>query len=386
MTNYKISMATSSTENDIGAGNEAGTTTADSPMNEAIMAPPEDDDIDGAATADDANEDDDDVPMEDENDTTNNDNNGNVNDDDVDVADNKAIEENVDDAASNAASEKEEEEEEENKDVKDDEEEDTPTNNNDNDDNDGTSSSTPSKKRPADNDNNNNSDADLLPLPTLPLKRARTAYFIFAQDKREELKQKYQGEGVAAISKATGELWKALQQKEKEGYEGQAAQEREKYMKDKQRLIDAGVWPESNSGGNDAGEYDEDAILFPIGRIRKICKLDGDVKGMSKEATLLIAKATELFASKLGSEVVTMAQMSNRRKLLPDDVVEVCSVKERFMFLKDDLQDLIHEQKEIQKEKENEKASSGKSDKSGGGEGKAASSSLLSYFGKVHND
>ena len=36
------------------------------------------------------------------------------------------------------------------------------------------------KKRPAEDDE---------PLPTLPLKRARTAYFIFADDKRQEVKQ-----------------------------------------------------------------------------------------------------------------------------------------------------------------------------------------------------
>jgi histone H3/H4 len=243
----------------------------------------------------------------------------------------------------------------------------------------------------------NNADDD-GPLPTLPLKKARTAYFIFAQDKREELKQKYQGEGVAAISKATGALWAALEQDQKDVYEDQAAQERKLYLKDKQRLINAGCWPESSSndvsggGAAGAGEYDEEAILFPVGRIRKICKLDSDVKGMSKEATLLVAKATELFAVKLGSEVVTMAQMSNRRKLLPDDVVEVCSLRERFMFLKDDLVDLRNEQKEIEKkEKENEKESigvgrdkSGKLDKSDG-ENKGVSS-LLSYFGKIHND
>mmetsp|Transcript_7028 Transcript_7028/g.11466 ORF Transcript_7028/g.11466 Transcript_7028/m.11466 type:complete len:360 (+) Transcript_7028:1-1080(+) len=349
-------MAKSSIENEMDTVNNVNTTNDDdSPMNEMSAVEKDEDEVDTK-----------DVPMEeDENDTNNNSTNDDKGEEEAGDDD-----ENDDDVASNAASEKEDEEE--NKEV---DEAYKPSNDND---------GAPTKKRrvsdaPATttNDDDNNE-----PLPTLPLKKARTAYFIFAQDKREELKQKYQGEGVAALSKATGELWKGLEQADKEVYERQAAQEREKYMKDKQRLIDAGFWPESSSGGADAGEYDEEAILFPIGRIRKICKLDSDVKGMSKEATLLVAKATELFASKLGSEVVTMAQMSNRRKLLPDDVVEVCSVKERFMFLKDDLQDLVNEQKEVQKEKENEKASSGsKSDKSVG-----AASSLLSYFGKVHND
>jgi len=383
-------MAKSSTENDINAGHVANTND-DSSMNEMETA--EDDKIDATVDGSNGN---DDVPMEDENDANEEAANNKANDNEENDHHDDDHGENDDDEASNASKKEEETKNEE----------DTTS--------DGTSSSsTPSKKRPAKavassnnaptNDNNNDNDDG--PLPTLPLKKARTAYFIFAQTKREELKQTYQGEGVAAISKALGELWKGLQQGEKEVYEVQAAQEREKYRKEKQRLIDAGVWPESHSGGgsgsgggdNAAGEYDEDAIIFPIGRIRKICKLDGDVKGMSKEATLLVAKATELFASKLGSEVVIMAQMSNRRKLLPDDVVEVCSVKERFMFLKDDLQDLVSEQKEILKEKENEKASSSSSAKSdnksssaggggGGGGNTKATSSLLSYFGKVHND
>ena len=366
-------MAKSSTKDDTDAVNDAHIND-DSSIKK--MSAAEEANIVGA-TADDTNDTDVPIEEEDENDTNN--------EDKVEEADRANDDEHDDDVASKS-SEKDEENEDNYKD-----EANKPNINNNND-------GTPSKKRPAPSDAPSNApptsnEEDNTPLPTLPLKKGRTAYFIFANDKREELKQKYQGEGVAALSKATGELWKQLQPAEKEVYETQAAQEREKYRVDKQRLIDAGVWPESGGGSggggaNDAGEYDEDGILFPIGRIRKICKLDGDVKGMSKEATLLVAKATELFASKLGSEVVTMAQMSNRRKLLPDDVVEVCSVKERFMFLKDDLQDLIHEQKEVQKEKENEKASSGggsKSDKSGGG-GKPTSASLLSYFGKVHND
>lgn len=105
---------------------------------------------------------------------------------------------------------------------------------------------------------------------------------------------------------------------------------------------------------------------------------------MSKESALLITKATELFCTKLGKECVTMAQMQNRRKLMPDDVVEVCTMKEAFMFLKADLIDLRRAQQDeaIQKEKEN-----GKDKKSGakvaGDDG--AVNTLESYFGKVRN-
>jgi hypothetical protein len=46
-------------------------------------------------------------------------------------------------------------------------------------------SSSESKKRSSENEY----DDDDEPLPTLPLKRARTAYFIFADEKRDEVKQ-----------------------------------------------------------------------------------------------------------------------------------------------------------------------------------------------------
>ena len=74
---------------------------------------------------------------------------------------------------------------------------------------------------------------------------------------------------------------------------------------------------------------------------------------------MLIAKATELFCAKLGNECVTMAQIQNRRKLLLEDVIEVCSMKERFMFLKDDLKDLAKEQLQEIKRKKRKKGNLG---------------------------
>lgn len=149
------------------------------------------------------------------------------------------------------------------------------------------------------------------------------------------------------------------------------------------RLKDAGLLPEPGDADGTTGQ-DDDAVIFPIGRIRKICKLDPDVKGISKESSLLIARATELFCTKLGRECVMMAQMQNRRKLMPDDVVEVCSIKERFMFLKPDLIDLRRAQiDEVRKkEKENGKHRPGTKG-GGGGEESGAANTLDSYFGKV---
>lgn len=191
------------------------------------------------------------------------------------------------------------------------------------------------------------------------------------------------------MAKAIGQLWSTLQPKDKEVYELQAAKERERVARDTQRLKDAGLLPEPNNNEGERGVGgDEDPVIFPIGRIRKICKLDPEVKGMSKESTLMITKAAELFCTKLGKECVTMAQMQNRRKLLPEDVVEVCSIKERFMFLKSDIVDLRKAQIDEMnaKEKENGKEAGGKGGKTGkGGEVSGATNTLDSYFGKVRN-
>ena len=90
---------------------------------------------------------------------------------------------------------------------------------------------------------------------------------------------------------------------------------------------------------------------FPVARIRKICKLDPEVRGLSKEALLLVTKCAELSLEKLGKESVQVAQLQNRRKLLPDDVAHVCAHREQFLFLKDDVKDLLRSIEAMNEEK-----------------------------------
>lgn len=129
---------------------------------------------------------------------------------------------------------------------------------------------------------------------------------------------------------------------EKQLYQSRASEERERVAADvkvweEQYASVAGVnWVTADNSSKD----DTSNLVYPAARIRKICKLDPDVRGLSKEALLIITKAAELFTAAIGRECVLVAQIQNRRKLLPDDLVQVCNSRERLEFLRDDIKDL----------------------------------------------
>ena len=175
------------------------------------------------------------------------------------------------------------------------------------------------------------------PLLSKPVKRARTAYFIFTDEKRAQVQQEHPGEGVAAVAKALGQLWSTLSPDEKAFYQTKAQTEKDRVAQE------LAAWEaQAKALGLDVPKQDwGDSTIFPHARIRKICKLDPDVKGLSKEALALVTKATEVFLVQLGQETVKVAQIQNRRKLLPQDLAQVCASRSVFGFLRDDMQDLV---------------------------------------------
>lgn len=145
-----------------------------------------------------------------------------------------------------------------------------------------------------------------------------------------------------------GKLWSALSEEEKKVYQNLAADERERVVRDTQAWLAAGGAERMAELAEPSSASSLDATLvFPVARIRKICKLDPEVRGLSKEALLLVTKAAELGLAKLGNESVKHAQIQNRRKLLPDDVAQVCASREQFMFLREDIQDQVREQQSM---------------------------------------
>jgi histone H3/H4 len=140
------------------------------------------------------------------------------------------------------------------------------------------------------------------------------------------------------MAKLIGQLWNSLSADEKKIYQDKATAEREQVAKEMQAWKDAGGVVEEPTPATNTSN--PNSLIFPAARIRKICKLDPEVKNLSKEALLLVCKAAELALSQLGRESVKVAQIQNRRKLVPDDVATVCNTREQFLFLREDIQDL----------------------------------------------
>lgn len=161
------------------------------------------------------------------------------------------------------------------------------------------------------------------------------------------------------MARIMGQLWANLSQEEKDAYQQKAVQERERLAQEMEewKAAGGGVVDMSMDGsaaaGNPMSQKDPTALIFPSARIRKICKLDPEVRGLSKEALMLITKCTELATIKLGKEAVKVAQLQNRRKLLPEDVAQVCAHREQFLFLKDDVRDLVRDMGSKQEPKPN---------------------------------
>ena len=180
--------------------------------------------------------------------------------------------------------------------------------------------------------------------PPPPPKRARTAYFIFADSVRPRLQTDHPGEAVGTQAKRIGAKWQSISDKEKDRFKAMAAAEKEGVVAAlaayQERFGDALRRLEQQEDTNAASSMETDDLVFPVARIRKIAKLDPEVKSLSKEALQLVVKSAELVLAKLGRESTKVARIQNRRTLLPDDVAQVCSHQEAFRFLKDDIRDL----------------------------------------------
>eukprot|EP00899_Mesostigma_viride_P007721 jgi/Mesvir1/16950/Mv15801-RA.1 len=160
----------------------------------------------------------------------------------------------------------------------------------------------------------------------------RSAYFIFSSKHRDEIKAELAAAGlptaVTAVAKALGAKWHALTADEKEAYK--PAPEAE----DDEGVVEEGA-------ADEEPEHELQVTVFPKTKIKRIAAQDKGVRSISGEATLMLARATELFLESLAESSYAVLKTSNRVTIKVEDLERAISRKRPFkVFLSDSLNDI----------------------------------------------
>ncbi|ETV95057.1 hypothetical protein, variant 3 [Aphanomyces invadans] len=123
------------------------------------------------------------------------------------------------------------------------------------------------------------------------LSKPLSAYFHFLAENRAAVIAENPGLGIGPVQKILSTKWNELDAVEKEPYVAKATEDKQRYMKEKQALVDRGIDVDAPSTKR-AKSSDDHVLTLPNARVKRIMQTDPDVHKVSKEAVLAITKAT----------------------------------------------------------------------------------------------
>ncbi|XP_050439306.1 nuclear transcription factor Y subunit gamma-like [Adelges cooleyi] len=94
-------------------------------------------------------------------------------------------------------------------------------------------------------------------------------------------------------------------------------------------------WPKENDDIKKIDKLDLKTQLLPLARIKKVMKMDENVKMISAEAPMLFSKATEMFIKELTLRAWIHTDENRRRTLQKNDIAMAISKYDQFDFLID---------------------------------------------------
>ena len=171
-----------------------------------------------------------------------------------------------------------------------------------------------------------------LPPPHRPRPRHRraqkpqSAYFHFVSGVRARVKEANPGLGLGAQQKIISAEWRELRHEQKQPFIDSADKDKARYAEQlkvaaaESAALGEAEGPEADAARAARDEAASNETIFPLARIKKVMKLDPDVKNMSAEAVKLMAKAAELFVGHLGSLTAAVAEGQHRRTVKEEDL------------------------------------------------------------------
>ena len=163
------------------------------------------------------------------------------------------------------------------------------------------------------------------------------AYLVFAGEMREPTKAELVAEGDAKpgmgdIAKRVGEKWKLLSEDEKAAYKQKAETINAENEREYAAKIASG---EIVEGGEDDKDDNEPDLSLPLARVKRIMRLDKEVKNTAVDACRLVSRATELFVESLVEGAFATMKAQKRKTVKHGDVEHHVLRKPRLEFLHD---------------------------------------------------
>ena len=166
------------------------------------------------------------------------------------------------------------------------------------------------------------------------IKHPMTSWTIFGLENRESIAKEHPHLGMTDIGKLLSEKYRSLSAEEKERLDQKAKADKLRYLSELEHVRNDPPGTEKNSGSNNGGGKSATDFIIPVGRVRKIVKLDKDVKNVSKEAYVAITKTTELFIAYMSVRCARTASQRGVRTIRDQDVVQTVHTQNNFDFLR----------------------------------------------------
>ncbi|ETV85560.1 hypothetical protein H257_03268 [Aphanomyces astaci] len=165
------------------------------------------------------------------------------------------------------------------------------------------------------------------------LAKPLSAYFHFLAANRAIVVAENPGLGIGPVQKILSTKWNELSAEAKEPFTTMAAADKERYLNDKQSLMDQGIDIEAAPR---VPRNDESLLTLPSARVKRIMLTDPDVNKLSKDSVLAVTKATELFIHFLATKGHDSATISKRKTVKDSDVLTAIHSHAVLDWLRDD--------------------------------------------------
>jgi len=193
------------------------------------------------------------------------------------------------------------------------------------------------------------------PKPDTTVTRPQTIWVAFCQQKRQEINETRPGLSFAELAKVFKEEYRKLTAEERARLTEICEKDKERW---KNELLAKGIDPATlmakprvrsektkqpkkegeTGGGENTGESGVDELVqIPLTRIKKLMKLDPDVKQLAGDAILAVSRCTELFLSSLVNKCHETSERRGMKTIHLADVIHTVQTRDCFEFLRLDL-------------------------------------------------